>query len=202
MVGVKIRGGVMVVVGIRMGIEVVVGIEVETTVDVAVVVVMNKLYITGEINDEAYNKFSMELRELELKKVKRVDIELISEGGMASSALAFFDRIISSPSSIHITATGLVASAATLILAAGSRRTMTVNAWVMTHEDTATTTKGLMVSDAEREIKHLRRLEVQWNHLLSTVTRCDSEKWAEMNAKTTYLSAKECLKLGLIEEIV
>lgn len=167
---------------------------------------MSKIYIHGEINDETYVKFSRQLsrREAAVKLSDNIiqEIELISDGGSALSAMAFYDRIRRSSLHVNITATGFVASAAVLILAAGDCRRMTKNAWVMVHEDTTGSLKGLLVTDAEREIKQLRILENQWNKLLAEVTKISAREWERLNINTTYLTPQECLSYGLIEEIV
>lgn len=165
---------------------------------------VNKLYIIGDINDESYAKFTEELAELEntLRRNDMIEVELMSDGGSAYTALAFYDRIMNSKHVINITATGFTASAAALILAAGNTRRMTKNAWLMTHEDTVSDVKGLSVTEGEREVKHLRELENQWNTLLSRRSNLEPNDWEVMNKKTTYLTAQQCLNIKFIEEIV
>lgn len=161
------------------------------------------IQIIDEINYDSYKEFSRLLRKAEQNRVGKVTIELMSEGGSAYAALAFFDRIKSSDLSVTVVGTGIVASAATLILAAGHRRCMTKNAWVMVHEDSAADVrKHMSVSQAETELGHNRTMENQWNDLLASVTRTDAPTWDSMNKKVSYLTAAQCLELGLIEEIV
>ncbi len=168
-----------------------------------------RLYITGEINDESFHEFSQALAELEESSFELdenglglVEVELISDGGSAYAALAFYDRIINSHITVNITATGIVASAATLVLAAGDTRRMTTNAWAMVHEDTTDVTKGMMVSKAEAVLRHNRALETQWNELLESQTDTPVAVWEKLNREETFLDAETCKKLGLIEEIV
>lgn len=164
------------------------------------------IYIMGDIDNEAFAKFTIELAELENSKhlPKEIVVSLMSDGGSAYAALAFFDRITQSElhHNITVVATGLVASAATLILASGSKRCMTKNSWLMVHEDSAPNTKSLSVTAAENEMKHSRAMEIQWNKLLAKVTNCTAEGWDKLNKEVSYLSPEECLFLGLIEEIV
>lgn len=167
---------------------------------------MGKLYIMDDIDTAAYKKFSEELAELEANKsVKVIEVDLLSDGGSAYVAMAFFDRIKSSRCAINITATGTASSAAILILAAGAIRRMTKNAWIMVHEDLAscnTTIEELRITEAEREIKHLRMLEDKWNALLESVTSCSAAGWKKLHQESQYLDANKCLRLGLIEEVV
>ncbi len=57
------------------------------------------------------------------------------------------------------------------------------------------------VVDLERETQHLRNMETQWSDLL---TKCSHTpvNWTKLHKDTTYLNAHECLKLGLIDEII
>lgn len=70
----------------------------------------------------------------------------------------------------------------------------------MVHQDTGETTGEL--HEREREIKQDRRLEDQWNTLMEKNTSTSKEEWAKLNRKTTYLTAEDCLKLGLVDEII
>lgn len=162
---------------------------------------MHKIYLHGEINEEMALRFSQELSVLEAnKKVDEVIIELSSEGGIAYDALTIAGRMRSSNLGIHVRAYGLVASAAVIILAYGCYRTMTEESWVMVHEDSGDATGS--VSELEAKVAHARRMEIQWYKLMANSTHISAEKWARLHKATTYLSAEESLKLGLIDEIV
>ncbi len=117
-------------------------------------------------------------------------------------ALAFYDRIRASKSNIIITAYGLVASAAVIILAAGDTRRMGKNAWVMVHEDTVVLDEDSRVTKAEGAIRSARALEDQWNNIMASRTKTAALMWGNYHQAEKYFSARECLKLGLIEEIV
>lgn len=160
------------------------------------------IIVAGDIDSDSYGHFSEALRELEMKGYKELGIELSSGGGDAYSALAFYDRIQSTPIIINITATGLVASAATLIFVAGAKRYMTKNAWLMVHEDTISGIDNLKVSQLEKEAKHARRLEEQWVELFFKSTGIRHKIWENYNREETYLTSEECLKLGFIDGIV
>lgn len=160
------------------------------------------IQIIGTIDEEAYKEFSLTLAEIEAvaKKGTIITIEINSGGGGTYDALAFAAKIRRCSIPIHVVAYGLVASAAVLILAAGHKRYMTKEAWAMVHEDSAKL-KGNVV-DLEREAGHLRRMEDQWADLLAEVTATDAEFWKQLHKKTTYLSASECLNLGLVDEVI
>ncbi len=156
--------------------------------------------ITGDIDNAAFRRFSLRLEEC---LDANMTIELASDGGSSYAAMAIADKMAGSDIHFTVIATGLVASAATLILAAGDRRIMTPNAWVMVHEDINGIDEGARVSTAEAAIKHARRLETQWNTLLAHYTKLTAAEWEAIN-KTgdTYLTPGQCLEYGLIDEVL
>lgn len=160
-----------------------------------------KLYIIGDIDEEAYLNFTTQLADLEVNDNKPpVTIELSSGGGSAFDALAFYSRIRNSPCDIIIEAYGLVASAAVLILASGDKRIMTAESWVMVHEDSVRF-KG-DITNLEKEAKNRRMFEDQWSHLLSQRTHLSKEQWDVFHKEgDLYLSPDECYKYGLIDGV-
>ncbi len=159
--------------------------------------------LIGGIDRDLFLTFKSEVDELELNS--RVSVTLSSDGGDAYTAMAFFDYIQYKKSQgmyFEITGTGLVASAAVLVLAAGSNRYLTKNAWVMVHEDTTPVTKHQLVHQAEKDLKHSRLLEGQWCEILESVSTANWSIWTDLHRNETYLNPSDCKKLGLIEGIV
>lgn len=158
--------------------------------------------IIGSIDEELYANFALQMDVLEAEsKTKEIKIELYSDGGYATVALAFYSRIRLSSCPITILGTGLVASAATLILVAGDKRLMTKEAWFMTHEDGIGKFSG-KVTDLETMARALRARETQWNLLLKERTGISLETWNKWNTKDFYLTAEECLDLGIVEGVI
>lgn len=158
-----------------------------------------KIYINGEISIESFSEFSKELDSV--KGNQRVEIELTSDGGDAQAALAFYEKIKRHPGDVTITTYGIVASAAVLVLAAGDVRRMSKESWMMVHEDQLDL-ENLSVSQAEKITKHHRRMEEQWCEILSNVSSTHKGAWENLHKKETWLSAEECLKLGIIEQVI
>jgi len=157
--------------------------------------------VVGEINEEAYLSFSRKLAFFENQdKDYEVIVELNSEGGTAHDALGFVGRMRNSPCFISVIAHGLVASAAVIILAYGDKRSMSREAWVMVHEDSGEVDGS--TSEKEKVVLHSKRMERQWAYLLALKTTTTYEKWLQLHKDTTFLEAKECLELGLIDEVI
>lgn len=160
------------------------------------------IYITGEIDDSKFAVFSTAMNDSEESAHKTIDIVLNSTGGNAYDAIAFHDRIKNSKKDVRITVYGACMSAAVLILAAGDIRRMSKNSWVMVHEDTTEVSDDMRVHDAEKILKHSRRLENQWDKLLEESTGTGADIWKHLHKVETYLLADECKELGLIDEIL
>jgi len=165
---------------------------------------IKKLYLTGEIDVNAYRRLSKAIHKAYDEDFSEVDLVIMSEGGDAYAALAIHDLINSYDGILPVNTTGigLVASAATLILASGVKRTLHKNAWVMIHEDTPPVTGEEKVTDLELAVLHARRMEDQWNKLLAERTKLSAEEWAGINSVESYLTPSECLAYGLIDEVV
>ena len=165
--------------------------------------IKRKLYIIGPIDWESYATFSEDLDTLvDENNKKPITIELASDGGDAQAALAFYDKIRNCVCDVTVIGTGSVASAAVLILAAGDYKVLTRSAWVMVHEEVITEASYHSVTHGENEFKHYRALENQWNYLLSICTSTSADKWGQMHKCTTYLTAQDCLALGLVDRIL
>lgn len=155
--------------------------------------------IIGDIDSGAYARFSEELTEAEGNN-EDVFVELMSPGGDAYSALAFYSRMRNSNVKITLHVTGIAASAAILLLAGANHVIMDKDAWLMVHEDSGKIS-GDVVS-LERESAQMRRMENQWVYILSENSKLSAAKWTQLHKVTTYLNAKQALKTGLVDEVL
>lgn len=145
----------------------------------------------------------------ELPKSQSLDqrtiiIDLHSEGGDLYAALAYSTLIrqaLGMNIEVRIIVRGIVASAAVLILAYASQRYMFNEAWAMLHETSTEALEGNLTEIAQ-EHKQLEALEKQFSELLANNTKTSYSKWRQLHKGVTYLSAQECLKLGLIDKIL
>jgi ATP-dependent Clp protease, protease subunit len=161
---------------------------------------MRRIVISGDIDSETYFQFTTELAEYENESDNDVELELNSTGGCAEDALAFTGRMRTSKCRINVIVSGACYSAAVILLASGETRRMTRESWVMVHEEQGESTGS--VANREKDIAHYRRLENQWNYLMEFYTATKAEKWAELHKAETYLSADQCLELGLVDKVI
>lgn len=156
-----------------------------------------RLYITGEISIASYGEFSRQLGEMEDEATESIEVEIHSDGGDLESAIAYYSRISESSCRVDTTVYGTVSSSAVLILAAGHKRKMHKNAWVMVHQsvdaldDTA--------KELRSQIDRVDQLDKQYCALLAASSNKSVEEWEQLNARTTYLSAEDCRDMGLVE---
>ena len=162
---------------------------------------VRKINIIGDIDSDSYSAFVVELDALEADSHKDITIELSSEGGVALDALAFSSRMRVSPCKFIIRAYGLVGSAAVLVLASGDKRIMTRESWLYVHEDQNPKERE-STSQKEKSAKQMRTFENQWNQLLEFYTKTSAELWADLHRKDIFIPAEECVKLGIIDEVI
>lgn len=141
--------------------------------------------LTDAVEDSTKNKITMLLN---------------SPGGDATEAVAIAEYMRVCGREFHITAMGQVESAAVLILASGAKRVMTRECCVMVHESSGKI-KG-SVTEMEKALGSFRDAEEQWNRLMASMTKASANYWASLHQETTYLTAEECLELGLIDEVI
>ena len=137
------------------------------------------------------------------KGLNKIQVLIHSGGGEALVGIAIVEymRLFQEQGiEFETVALGDCSSAATVILASGNIRKMTKESWVMVHEDQGDVAGN--VTEMEVEIRQKRRLEDQWTRIFEDATRTDWRAWERMNKSTTYLSADECLFLGLIDEVI
>lgn len=158
--------------------------------------------ITGPIGDGTYEDVDCQLSELErLNPRKGVTIRINSPGGSVYDALGIVGRMSSSSCPITTEGFGHVMSAATLILAAGKKRRLSEFAWVMHHKSQYMV--GGSHDDVVDEVRQMEREEQMWSTWMAEFSVKDKNFWINIaKKKNFYATAKECLELGLIDEII
>ncbi|MBV6514134.1 MAG: ATP-dependent Clp protease proteolytic subunit [Ignavibacteriaceae bacterium] len=160
-----------------------------------------ELRLVGEINEKTFQRVDARLGVLEMTGKEAITIKILSGGGEVYSALGIIGRMQQSDCSIITQGYGNIMSAAALVLAMGDIRHMSKHAWVMKHE------YSYGIRDRHSEIKELvaqvdREMD-QWAELMASKCGKNKKFWKELiNKKDFYLSAKECLKLGIVDKLI
>jgi ATP-dependent protease ClpP protease subunit len=142
-----------------------------------------------------------------LKKVSRehllIRLYIKSDGGDMFSGFSAFDfiRILKSQGvTIETIALGLVASAAVDILLAGSKRFMGKNAFVLIHQLSSELSGSY--DQIRQEMKHHKSYMKASRKILEETTGLGELIPDFMTGLDKKLSARKCLKYGIIDEII
>lgn len=160
---------------------------------------MSSIIIAGEITVETYREVA-EAVYRQKEYGMDVEIQLNSEGGDTYSARAIASTLRSCGLTTKVEVHGHCFSAATIILASAEHRVMAHSAWWMLH-GAVDKFKGQLY-DVDREIKQLKAEERQWLRLMEDYCSVPAALFAELSADSKYLSAEDCLKLGIINKII
>jgi len=162
------------------------------------------LMLLGEVDEDMFSEFMKNLHALDSTSGP-INVKLMSEGGSVTDARAIYDAIKSCKNLIRGICYGEVASAATVILQAFDTRVMTPSSKLMLH-----------VGQESAPMEHPKNVEAllsnhrddqAWmeNIYLESLKNKDKKftrkKLQSMILFDKYLSAKESLELGLIDEI-
>ena len=162
----------------------------------------NTMYLTYEIEqDTLYAVMTRFDNFVQYNEGKDINLNIASYGGDVYSMLGIIDYFKSLPVKVNTHCLGACMSAAAVILACGTgKRTMTSNSTVMVHEGSAC--EAGKTSDVLKGADHLKKLQKNINRILGEVTNKDQKFWERVSQHDTYLTAKECLDYGLVDEII
>ena len=130
-----------------------------------------------------------------------IDLDITSPGGDVYGMFGTIDIIQNAPVDINTLGRGMIMSAATFILAAGTgRRSMTSNSTLMIHQ-ISTWVAGTS-KDVLAEAEHLKFLQKKSYKAYEQFSNKKASFWESKCKTNCYLTPEECLKLGLIDEII
>ena len=132
---------------------------------------------------------------------KPITLLITSYGGDVYAMLGLVDYIRSLPVKVNTHCVGTCMSAASVLLACGTgKRTMTKNSTVMVHEGSSVEIGK--ATDVMRGVDYLKELQKNINKILGEVTKKDVDFWVKIQRNDTYLTPEQCLKYGIIDEII
>tara|TARA_R110001592_G_scaffold87575_3_gene258575 strand:- start:287 stop:931 length:645 start_codon:yes stop_codon:yes gene_type:complete len=179
--------------------------EIEFAVDVEDSVV----YVIGEIEDFGLYDFMVRCRAIlknrEDGDTSPINVIIDSVGGDVYEMFGIIDYIESlernSKVKINTICRGKAMSAAAMILACGTgKRLASKRSTIMIHEGSSM--QAGKTSDVKAAQKYNTHLENMANSILGEKTNKDKKFWSEQSKTDLYLSAKDALKLGVIDGII
>ena len=160
------------------------------------------IFISGEINDMLANNVIAEL--LYLDSVSNDDIYLYinSPGGSVTAGMAIYDTMNFIKSDVATICIGIAASMAAFLLSSGKKgkRSVLPNADVMIHQPLGGA-EG-QASDIKIAADRIICIRKRLNKILASNTRQSLKKIERDTERDNYLSAREALSYGLVDEII
>ena len=137
--------------------------------------------------------------------IRNVSLFINSPGGDAFSGLALADQIERAKrKGFRITAhaSGIVASAAVPVFAVCNRRFAAPGTIFMVHETSIWKWPGReTASDIRSQNRLMELIRDRYIGKLASYTKLGKEEWEELEHKTTWFSAEQAKKWGLVDEI-
>ena len=160
------------------------------------------IFINGEIDDNISNLVISELLYLDSLSNEDIYIYINSPGGSVTSGLAIYDTMNYIKSDVSTVATGLCASMAAIILAAGTKgkRLSLKNSEIMIHQVLGGT-KG-QASDIKIQAERILIIKKKLNKILASLCNKTINKINKDTERDYYLSATDAINYGLIDKII
>lgn len=161
------------------------------------------VFINGKIHfhDGAY--VSNMLHEISAEDSKKdIFVFINSGGGSVDAGFQIADTMAHLPNKVVTIGQGYVGSAATLIYAAGSRRTCTPLSVFMLHEF-SNTIHNRFTSDLFARVAEMKLGQKMYAGFLAKQTGLSQNKWEKiMTPECNFFTAEESIKLNLVHEVV
>lgn len=158
------------------------------------------IQLVGDIDSELFSFFDAAMTILESHSRKGITVKINSMGGAVYDGIAIVSRIRASNCKVTTECYGAAMSAACLILASGHKRRISELSWAMWHE--ASYEAEGRHSQIKYQTQQTDREEQVWAKAMAKYSLMDESFWLDIGQhKDYYISAEQCLELGLVDEI-
>lgn len=140
------------------------------------------------------------IRDLKALTGKSINLTINSPGGDVFDAIAMFTALRATGKQVTTTVYGIAASAAAYLMLAGDKRVMPDNTMQMVHNASTGAWGNAEELTAAAEV--LNKIDANLQATYATRTGMSTEEVAALLSKDTYLTAAECLELGLVDEVI
>jgi ATP-dependent Clp protease, protease subunit len=176
----------------------------ERAFDIYSLLLRNRIIMLGTpINDQISNLIVAQLLYLDNEDNTRpITMYINSPGGMVYSGMAIYDTMQQVQSPVATYAVGFTASFGTVLLTAGTKgmRYALPNATIHMHQPLGGA-QG-QASDIAIQAQEILRLRSDLNRILSYHTGQPVEKIAKDTDRDIYMSAREAMEYGLVDEVL
>jgi len=158
------------------------------------------LYLRGAIEDTVADTLVAQMMSLDADNDKDVTLYINSPGGIVTGMFAIYDVMHLMNSKVNTVCVGLAASAAAFLLATASgTRAATPNARIMFHQPLGGA-RGQAV-DIQIQAQQIVFLRERLNEILAERTKQPLERIQKDTDRDFWLSAKEAVAYGAIDEV-
>lgn len=158
------------------------------------------LYLKGPIQDTDADDLVAQMLALDAESDEDITLYINSPGGIISGLFAIFDTMQLARSKVNTRCVGMAASAAAVILAAGTgTRSATENARIMIHQPLGGARGS--ARDIEIQAQNIVFLRERINEILAERTGQEIDKIREDTDRDFWLTAAEARDYGLIDEL-
>jgi len=161
------------------------------------------IFLGGPVTDQIANSIIAQLLFLENQDSKQtIQLYINSPGGSVTAALAIYDTMQYVKCPVSTICVGLAASAAALLLAAGTKgkRFALPNSEILIHQVMGEA--GGQAIDIDIQAKHIIKIKDLLNKILAKHTGQPFEKVEKDTDRDYYMNALEAKEYGIIDEII
>ncbi|MFC3999219.1 ATP-dependent Clp protease proteolytic subunit [Nocardiopsis sediminis] len=162
------------------------------------------IFVGVQIDDTSANDIMAQLITLEQIDADRdIQMYINSPGGSFTSLMAIYDTMQFVRPDIQTTCIGQAATAAAVLLAAGTKgkRLMLPNARLIVQQPATEATYG-QVTDLELQAREIMRIRDQMENVLARHTGQDKDTISRDIEREKVFTAEEAVKYGLVDDIL
>ena len=171
----------------------------------------NNIYFYGPITSESCKELSEVLTLLDTNaKIfsvnfgvppPTINLHIQSEGGALMNAFYVVDLINNLETPVHTYVDGYVASAGSLISVMGKKRFMTKNSFILIHQLSSSSGEGKF-DDLDDNMENLNKFMDTIKNIYLQKTKIPVDNLKNILEHDLWMDSKECLELGIVDEII
>ena len=162
----------------------------------------NTVFFFCDVSEYTVREMCRLLKQVSLRH-DNIKLCINSPGGEMYAGFAGMDYIrflTTQGTNIETIALGFCASAATFLLMGGSKRTMGKNSYVMIHQ--MSDSIGGTYCDLKNEMRNNKKYMKHFRSMYLESTEISEEYLEKLLTKDISMTAKKCLRLGVVHELI
>lgn len=175
-------------------------------------IIGNEVFFHADVHEDSVLELVTKLRahvkhlrkiyiDLDIDEDPAVTLYIKSDGGDLHSGFSALDHIRSLRARVTTVADGLCASAATLLLLAGTTRKIHENSYVLIHQISADGVWG-KYEELKDHMQNFTKDMERMQKIYEAETTMSARKLKRLLKKDLYLDAEQCLHYGLVHEVL